>query len=73
MLGPGCPKCELLYENVVKALDELEIVADLVKVKTLMQIAAHGVLATPGLVVDGKLVFQWKVLRVEEIKEILKG
>ena len=25
MLGPGRPKCELLYENVVKALDELEI------------------------------------------------
>lgn len=73
VLGPGCPKCELLYENVVKALDELGIEADLVKVKDFMQIAAHGVLTTPGLVVDGKLVSQGKVLSVEEIKEVLKS
>lgn len=73
VLGPGCPKCELLYENVVKALDELGIPADLVKIKDFMQIAAHGVLTTPGLVIDGKLVSQGKVLSVEEIKELLKG
>jgi small redox-active disulfide protein 2 len=73
VLGPGCPKCELLYENVVKALDELGVEADIIKIKDFMQIAAHGVLTTPGLVVDGKLVSQGKVLSVEEIKEILKG
>ncbi len=73
VLGPGCPKCELLYENVVKALDELGIPADLVKIKDFMQIAAHGVLTTPGLVIDGKLVSQGKVLSVEEIKELLKS
>ncbi|MEZ0343556.1 MAG: thioredoxin family protein [Caldimicrobium sp.] len=71
VLGPGCPKCELLYENVIKALDELGIEADLVKIKDFMQIAAHGVLTTPGLVIDGKLVSQGKVLSVEEIKELL--
>jgi small redox-active disulfide protein 2 len=73
VLGPGCPKCELLYENVVKALDELGIPADLVKIKDFMQIAAHGVLTTPGLVIDGKLVSQGKGLSVEEIKELLKS
>jgi small redox-active disulfide protein 2 len=73
VLGPGCPKCELLYENAVKALDELGIEADLIKVKDFMQIAAHGVLTTPGLMVDGKLVSQGRVLSVEEIKEVLKS
>jgi len=72
VLGPGCPKCELLYENVVKALEELGIEAELIKVKDFMQIASHGVLTTPGLMIDGKLVSQGKVLSVEEIKELLK-
>lgn len=72
VLGPGCPKCELLYENVVKALDELGIEANLLKIKDFMQIASHGVLTTPGLVIDGKLVSQGKILSVDEIKEILQ-
>lgn len=71
VLGTGCPKCELLYENVVKALEELGIEANIVKVKDLMQIAAHGVMTTPGLIIDGKLVSQGKVLTVEEIKKFL--
>ena len=42
------------------------------KVRDLGQIAAHGVIQTPGLVVNGKVVSQGKVLSVEELKEILK-
>ncbi|MFN3921393.1 MAG: thioredoxin family protein [Caldimicrobium sp.] len=72
VLGPGCPKCELLYESVVKALDELGIEANLIKVKDFMQIASYGVLTTPGLVIDGKLISQGRVLSTEEIKEILQ-
>lgn len=72
VLGPGCPKCKLLYENVVKALDELGIEANLIKVKDFIQIASHGVLTTPGLVIDGKLISQGRVLSTEEIKEILQ-
>ena len=73
VLGPGCPRCEALYDNVVLALDELGIDATVEKVKDLGQIAAHGVMQTPGLVVDGKVVSQGKVLSVEEIKEILEA
>ncbi|HFC98776.1 MAG TPA: thioredoxin family protein [Thermosulfurimonas dismutans] len=72
ILGPGCPKCEALYNNVILALDELGLEASVEKVKDLGQIAAHGVMQTPGLVVDGRVVSQGKVLSVEEVKEILK-
>ncbi|MFN4197156.1 MAG: thioredoxin family protein [Caldimicrobium sp.] len=72
VLGPGCPRCELLYENVVKALDELGMEAQITKIKDFVQIASHGVLTTPGLIIDGKLVSQGKVLSVEEIKEHLQ-
>ncbi|MBX6422782.1 thioredoxin family protein [Thermosulfurimonas sp. F29] len=73
VLGPGCPRCEALYDNVVLALDELGIDATVEKVKDLGQIAAHGVMQTPGLVVDGRVVSQGKVLSVEEIKELLRS
>ncbi|MFN3407031.1 MAG: thioredoxin family protein [Caldimicrobium sp.] len=72
VLGPGCPKCELLYENVVKALDELGMEAQITKIKDFVQIASHGVMTTPGLIIDGKLISQGKVLSVEEIKELLQ-
>jgi small redox-active disulfide protein 2 len=72
ILGPGCARCEALYDNVILALEELGIEASVQKVKDLGQIAALGVISTPGLVVDGRVVSQGKVLSPEEIKEILK-
>ena len=71
VLGPGCPRCEALYNHVVLALDELGLEATVEKVKDLGRIAAHGVMQTPGLVVDGKVVSQGKGLSVDEVKEIL--
>ncbi|QJA06519.1 thioredoxin family protein [Thermosulfurimonas marina] len=71
VLGPGCPRCESLYDHVVLALEELGLEATVEKVKDLGQIAAHGVVKTPALVVDGKVVSQGKVLSVEEIKKLL--
>ncbi len=73
VLGPGCPKCQQLLENVVKAGEELRVNFTLEKVTDLKEIVAHGVIKTPGLIVDGKLVSQGKVLSVEELKEILKA
>ncbi len=73
ILGPGCARCDTLYDNVILALEELGLEAQVEKVRDLGQIAAHGVVQTPGLVVNGKVVSQGKVLSVEELKEILKG
>ncbi len=72
ILGPGCARCDTLYDNVILALEELGLEAQVEKVRDLGQIAAHGVVQTPGLVVNGKVVSQGKVLSVEELKEILK-
>ncbi len=72
VLGLGCAKCEALYDNVVQALDELGIDAEVTHVKDMIQIASYGVVTPPGLWVDGQLVFQGKVLSVEELKEIFQ-
>lgn len=73
ILGSGCARCEALYNNAKKAVEELGIEAEVKEVKDLTQIAAHGVMQTPALVVDGKVVSQGKVLTAEEIKKVLSN
>lgn len=71
ILGPGCPKCVKLTENVKQAVRELEIEAEVEKISDMLKIMEHGVLMTPALVIDGKVVSSGKVLSVEQAKELL--
>ncbi|OAG27252.1 thioredoxin family protein [Thermodesulfatator autotrophicus] len=71
VLGPGCPKCETLYQNVQKVIEETGIPAHIEKITDLKRIALMGVIQTPGLVIDGQVVSQGKVLSVEEVKKLL--
>jgi len=71
ILGKGCPSCEKLAENAEVAARELGIEYQLEKVTDLKQIMAHGVMLTPGLVVDGEVKSVGKVLSSDEIKELL--
>ena len=71
IFGQGCSRCEALYDHVILALDELGMEATVEKVRDLKQMAVHGIMNPPGLVVDGQVVSQGKVLSVDEIKKIL--
>jgi small redox-active disulfide protein 2 len=71
ILGKGCASCEKLAENAEAAARELGIDYELEKVTDLKVIMAHGVMLTPGLVVDGEVKSIGKVLSSEEIKELL--
>jgi small redox-active disulfide protein 2 len=73
VLGTGCPKCMSVEQNVKKALAELAVEADVEKVTDIQQIIQKGVLSTPALVIDGKLVLQGKSPTVEQLKELIKG
>ena len=72
VLGTGCPKCKKTYENAEKAIKELGIEAELVKVYDSVEIAKRGVLETPALVIDGEIKIAGRVPSKEEIKELLK-
>ena len=73
VLGPGCPNCQLLEENVKKALKELGIDATVEKVTDIVEIMKHT-FTTPALMVNGKLRYAGKPLpSVEKIKELLKN
>jgi small redox-active disulfide protein 2 len=71
ILGPGCPKCVKLVENVNTAVKEFGIEAEVEKVSDALKIMEHGILLTPGLVIDGNVVSSGKLLSVEQLKEIL--
>lgn len=71
VLGTGCPKCKTLEKNTNEAVKELAIDANVTKVEDIMEIMNFGVMTTPALVVDGKVVLKGKVPSVEEIKQLL--
>ena len=71
ILGTGCPKCTSLAENARKAIEELGIDAEVVKVTELNDILAFGVMMTPALAIENEVKKVGKLLTVEEIKELL--
>ena len=71
ILGTGCFNCKLLEANVKKALEESNKVATIIKVTEITDIMSYGILSTPGLVIDEKVVSYGKVCSVGEIKKLL--
>jgi len=72
ILGGGCRNCVALTENTETALKELGMEAEIVKVTDLQDIMAYGVMSTPALVIDERVVSFGKVLKPKEIKTILE-
>ena len=56
VLGGGCKNCNLLEQNVIKALNKLGKTAEIEKVTDYSEILSYGVSSTPALVVDENLV-----------------
>jgi small redox-active disulfide protein 2 len=73
ILGVGCLKCRQLMENVEAASKELNLCVEIVKVADIEKITSYGVMMTPALVIDGKVVSSGKVPAKEDIKKILGG
>lgn len=67
VLGTGCTKCKLLHEAVLKAVAESGVAADVRKVEDIVAIMAHGVMSTPALVKDGKVLVAGRVPTSQEI------
>lgn len=71
ILGPGCMNCKTLERRTVEALDSLQIHAEVEKVQDVERIVSYGILRTPGLVIDEKLVSQGGVPTVEKIQQLI--
>lgn len=72
ILGSGCAKCNQLEANTIAALEQLGMDTQVDHVRDFAQIATYGVMTTPALVVDGKVVAFGKVLSTDEIVALLR-
>lgn len=73
ILGTGCPKCRALAESVAKAVSDLALQAEVVKVTDIDEIVSRGVMLTPALVIDGEIVAVGKIPAPSELKKMLGG
>lgn len=71
ILGTSCPNCKTLEKLTREVVAETGIDADVSKVEDIMEIMAYGVMSTPALVVDEKVVIKGRLPSAKEIKEIL--
>lgn len=72
VLGSGCKKCNQLEENVKAALAQLGLNIAVGHVTDFAQIAAYGVMSTPALVLNDKVVLVGKVASVDEVVGLLQ-
>ena len=72
ILGGGCAKCNALEVATIEALQELGLDTTVDHVKDYAEIASYGVMSTPALVYNGKVISFGKALKASEVKELLE-
>ncbi|MGE5174696.1 MAG: thioredoxin family protein [Betaproteobacteria bacterium] len=74
VLGPGCANCHKMEEMANQAVKDLDVKAEVVKITDIGDIARHGILSTPGLIVNGKVKHTGKPLpSLDKVKELIKS
>ncbi|MBP7165868.1 MAG: TM0996/MTH895 family glutaredoxin-like protein [Firmicutes bacterium] len=73
ILGSGCRNCVTLAENTKAAIAELGMDCTIEKVTDFAEIAKYGIMSTPGLVIDERVVSFGKVLKPKDIMKILES
>lgn len=71
VMGGGCSKCETLLENVKEAVAHTGKTAEIQYITDFAIIAGKGIMSTPALVINGKVVSSGRVLKTKEIESLL--
>jgi small redox-active disulfide protein 2 len=69
--GPGCKNCVSLADNAKKAVSEIGVDAEIIKVEDMKEIAMAGIMSTPAIGIDGEIKIKGRVATVDEIKELI--
>jgi small redox-active disulfide protein 2 len=71
VLGPGCANCKRLYQEAERAVAQVGQPATITKVEAMEDIMAYGILRTPGLVIDEKVVASGRIPNAAEIATLI--
>ena len=71
ILGTGCPKCKKLTELTEAAAKEMGLAFEIEKVTDISKILDFGIMSTPGLAVDGKVLLSGHLPTAEQVKRLL--
>ena len=71
VLGSGCCKCENLLGAVKEAVAEKGIVAEIEYITDMTKIMEYGIMSTPALMIDNKVVSMGRVLKAKDIAKLL--
>jgi len=72
VLGTGCSKCKTTYNNVLQAVKQLGIEANVTKIEDIEEMMQYNVLTTPVLMIDEVAKVKGRIAQIDEIKEFLK-
>ncbi len=73
ILGTGCPKCKTLEKMTLEAVAELGVEAEVIKVEDMVKIMGYGIMRTPGLVINGKVVLSGRLPSPAEVRNLIKN
>ena len=73
ILGTGCPKCKMTEKIVRKAVDELGVQAEIIKIEDLQEIINRDIIMPPAVVIDGETKIVGHVPSADEVKKLLQN
>ena len=71
ILGPGCARCKETYRVVRHVVEDAGINVEVVKEESIERMMALGLMATPGIAIDGKVVLNGRIPKAEEVRTLL--
>jgi len=71
VLGPGCKRCQAAADMVQSEAEKLGVAVEIEKVSDYAEIAAFGVVSTPGIAIDGKVVHAGGLPKPEDVAKWL--
>ncbi len=71
VLGTGCTRCKTLEQLTRQAVESLQLDATIEKVEDIQKIISYGIMRTPGLVVDGRILIAGDIPSLQDLKDML--
>jgi small redox-active disulfide protein 2 len=72
ILGTGCKKCQQLEANAKQAVVNLNLMAEVLHITDPVEIAMRGVMSTPAMTINGKVVSKGQVISTQQIQPLLQ-